>query len=553
MSTLSPRPLTETEDLSKPAGWGKSRLRELCVRTGSLDPVKIPEREFEYVDVSSVSAERLRVVRTTKVKGASAPSRARKLLRTGDVIFATVRPTLRRVACVPPSLDGQLASTAFCVIRANPDVADPRFLYYAAMTDGFVQGVGALERGASYPAVTDGDVLDQEILVPPFPEQRAIAGVLSKLQAAVEVQDRTVATLKELKAATMAKLFREGLHGEPLKPTDIGEIPASWDVVSLGAIAKVRGSTVAFADIQGYESQAEDASRVIALKVSDMNLPGNETRLQASAIEFCAKSDFLERYAVPRGSVVFPKRGAAIATNKKRLTALPAILDPNLIAVTPGPRIDTEFFFQWIGTFNLATLQEPGAVPQLNKKNVDPVLVPLPKDLRDQRQIGESLHLLDCRTAIAQKRLLFLQSLFSSLLSELITGRLRLQPATSRPEGGHERSFPMATEEWAGRVPESTLAEIVRRIVEAVAPEKIILFGSAARGDMGPDSDLDLLIIKSRIHRRATAQAIERSLVGIPLPTDIIVATPEDVARHRSTIGRIYGPALSEGRVLYAA
>ncbi len=111
----------------------------------------------------------------------------------------------------------------------------------------------------------------------------------------------------------------------------------------------------------------------------------------------------------------------------------------------------------------------------------------------------------------------------------------------------------MVTEERPGRVSEGMLAEIVRRIVEAVAPEKIILFGSAARGDMGPDSDLDLLVIKAGVHRRGTAQTVERALVGILIPTDVIVARPEDIERHKETIGLIYRPALREGKVIYAA
>lgn len=111
----------------------------------------------------------------------------------------------------------------------------------------------------------------------------------------------------------------------------------------------------------------------------------------------------------------------------------------------------------------------------------------------------------------------------------------------------------MPLEQQRKTVTEALLAEIVRRIVAAVAPEKIILFGSAARGEMGPDSDVDLLVIKAGVHRRATAQAIERSLIGIPVPTDVIVARPEDIERHKGTIGFIYRPALLEGRVLYAA
>lgn len=100
---------------------------------------------------------------------------------------------------------------------------------------------------------------------------------------------------------------------------------------------------------------------------------------------------------------------------------------------------------------------------------------------------------------------------------------------------------------------EEILQEIIRRVVETVKPEKIILFGSAARGEMGPDSDLDFLVITTCEHRRNTARKIRRQLIGIGVPIDIIVAKPEDIERYGDAIGLIYRPALREGKVLYAA
>lgn len=102
-------------------------------------------------------------------------------------------------------------------------------------------------------------------------------------------------------------------------------------------------------------------------------------------------------------------------------------------------------------------------------------------------------------------------------------------------------------------VSEEVLQEIVRRIVSAVEPKKIILFGSAVRGEMGPDSDLDFLIITACNHRRKTARKIRRRLIGIGFPIDIIVAKPQDIERYGDAIGLIYRPALKDGKVLYAA
>lgn len=98
------------------------------------------------------------------------------------------------------------------------------------------------------------------------------------------------------------------------------------------------------------------------------------------------------------------------------------------------------------------------------------------------------------------------------------------------------------------------LQEVVRRIVEVAQPERIILFGSAARGMAGPDSDLDLLVVKSGVeHRRRLAQDIYMTLSGVGVGVDLIVLTPEDLEEQRENVGSIVGPILEEGRVVYAA
>ena len=103
------------------------------------------------------------------------------------------------------------------------------------------------------------------------------------------------------------------------------------------------------------------------------------------------------------------------------------------------------------------------------------------------------------------------------------------------------------------RVDEDVLGEIVRRIVEVAQPERIILFGSAARGVTGPNSDIDLLVVKSGVHRRRLTATIYESLYGVGKPVDVVVVTPEDIARYGKCPALIIEPALREGKVLYAA
>jgi predicted nucleotidyltransferase len=100
---------------------------------------------------------------------------------------------------------------------------------------------------------------------------------------------------------------------------------------------------------------------------------------------------------------------------------------------------------------------------------------------------------------------------------------------------------------------QSMLDEVVRRVVEVAAPEQIILFGSAARGQIGPNSDLDLLVIKSGVvHRGRLAEDIYMHLLGVGVAVDVVVVTPEDVERYRDSHALVIKPALREGKVVYA-
>ena len=96
-----------------------------------------------------------------------------------------------------------------------------------------------------------------------------------------------------------------------------------------------------------------------------------------------------------------------------------------------------------------------------------------------------------------------------------------------------------------------TLDEIVGRIVEVAEPEKIILFGSAARGETSRHSDVDLLVIKDCASRRGLGALIRRSLYGVRAAVDVVVVTPDDVERYKDSHALVIKPALREGKVVY--
>jgi type I restriction enzyme S subunit len=145
--------------------------------------------------------------------GAEAPSRARQIIRTGDVVVATTRPNLNAVAMVPPDLDNQICSTGFCVLRATEEVV-PGFLLAFVQSADFVAAVSQLVKGALYPAMTDRQVRDVRLALPGIPQQRRIAAVFSDQLAALE--RARAATEAQLDAINQlpAALLRRAFSGE---------------------------------------------------------------------------------------------------------------------------------------------------------------------------------------------------------------------------------------------------------------------------------------------------------------------------------------------------
>ena len=106
----------------------------------------------------------------------------------------------------------------------------------------------------------------------------------------------------------------------------------------------------------------------------------------------------------------------------------------------------------------------------------------------------------------------------------------------------------------ANMVDQDTMKEIVRRIVEVAKPDRIILFGSRARGDASSGSDVDLLVVKSNVRsRREIADQIYAKLIGVPVPIDVLVLTPDDIVKYAEAAGTILPSVLKEGIEIYAA
>ncbi len=206
-------------DRNLPAGWVTTTLDSLCLPVDKVAPRKdAPDQPFTYLDITSIDNKTFRVVSPKIYMGRDAPSRARQKVRRGNTLFSTVRTYLKNIAMVPPEFDGEVASTGFCVLNPACGV-DQKFIFYLVLNDEFTSNLNPLQRGTSYPAVRNDDVLAQEILLPPLAEQhRIVAAIeqhLTRLAAAVTALKQVQANLQRYRTS----LLKTACEGK-LVPTE---------------------------------------------------------------------------------------------------------------------------------------------------------------------------------------------------------------------------------------------------------------------------------------------------------------------------------------------
>jgi type I restriction enzyme S subunit len=218
------------------------------VRIGDLvDPVAswAPDRDdpdgtFTYIDLSAVDQDAKTVREPSEITCTNAPSRARQIVRAGDVLVSTVRPNLNSVARVPDELDGATASTGFCVLRPRSKKVDGSYLFHWVRSPRFVHDMVRNATGASYPAVTDGIVRNSKLPMPPLPEQRRIAEILDKADALRAKRRAALAQLDTLTQSIFGDMFTKGLDGPAVDVTEsrVG-VPASWSWDLLTDVARL--------------------------------------------------------------------------------------------------------------------------------------------------------------------------------------------------------------------------------------------------------------------------------------------------------------------------
>ena len=190
--------------------WQKVKLGEICEPVKTWNPTK-EKGEFRYVDIASVNRETKQIEPTPLIDCENAPSRARQIIQSKDVLVSTVRPNLNAVALVTSAKEKDTASTGFTVLRAKPQFLNSNYLFHFVKTSAFVNALIERATGISYPAVSDKIIKNLEIPLPPLDEQQRIA---NRLDAADRLRAQRRDALARLDALTHS-LFLD-MFGDPM-------------------------------------------------------------------------------------------------------------------------------------------------------------------------------------------------------------------------------------------------------------------------------------------------------------------------------------------------
>lgn len=191
--------------------WEKKKIGDLIEKTATRNPSEKPNEKFNYIDISSIDNKIFKITETKEILGKDAPSRAKKLLEKDDIIYATTRPNLKNIAICELNISNLTCSTWFCVLRTKKNRLSNKYLFHYITTDIFFKKIEKFIRWAQYPAVSDKDLKELEIPLPPLSKQQEIVTYLDQIFAETKQlkteYETKLSQLKELKSSILQSAF----------------------------------------------------------------------------------------------------------------------------------------------------------------------------------------------------------------------------------------------------------------------------------------------------------------------------------------------------------
>ena len=377
--------------------WVKVKLGDVC----SISAPMVDPRDSEYAYLPHIGNENIekhsglllsynKVIDDNLISG-------KYLFDEGDILYGKINPQFGKVAY--PGFRG-LCSADIYPISCGPRII-PEFLKYVLLSYSFLKYTVALSQRSGMPKVNREEVIKYEFSLPSIIEQQKIAKSLSDMDALIAKSEKLVKKYQALKQACLQHMFPRAGQTEP--DVRLPGFTGPWEQRKLGDYVTI---------ISGDAPSKFDEGNELYVKVDDLNCNSKyviDSKNKVALHESINKA--------PEGSVVFPKRGAAIMTNKVRILADDCYIDTNLMALSSN-KIDSEFLYNIISKEGLYKIADTSTIPQINNKHIEPYEVLLPR-LDEQRTIGKFFKDVDNFITLHQRKLRKLQNLKKAMLEKM--------------------------------------------------------------------------------------------------------------------------------------
>lgn len=387
--------------------WEMVRLGEVCEKKVQSLPAK-SAFEIVYIDIASIDNISKKIVAPHFMDAKDAPSRAKQVLQQNDILVSTVRPNLNAVAVVRQDYNKVLVgSTGYCVLRCTTRVVT-EYIFYFCQSKKFVSELVMVAKGASYPAVSDKDVKNLQIPLPPLEVQNKIAQTLEAASELIALRKKQLAELDNLIKSTFYEMFGDPVTNEK-----------GWDHCLVEETIKVLEAGWSVDGVQRERNKDE----IAVLKVSAVT-SGYFRETEYKVID---KNLKFKKYVFPhKGDLLFSRANTRdlVGATCMVLEDYPELILPDKLWRIEFNSLSNFVYMKYIlsdhtirnSLSNIST-GTSGSMYNISMDKLKSTRIPLPP-LPLQNQFAEIVTKIEEQKSLVQKAIDESQYLFDSLMSE---------------------------------------------------------------------------------------------------------------------------------------
>lgn len=395
----------------------------------SLDENTDPEIWIDYIDIGNVDSSGA-IKDITSYRFGDAPSRARRIVRHGDVIISTVRTYLQAIAPIEIDSQNLIVSTGFAVIRPSPERLDAGFCKYALREPAFLSEVVTKSVGANYPAINASELGAIPIYSPSVVQQHAIAAYLdqhtARLDDLIATKQQLLAVLAEKRQALITHAVTRGLNpAVPLRASGVpwlGEIPAHWEVMMLRRVLRSMD--------YGISESVGMYGNIAILRMGDI-VNGTISYQKIGFVDEVSPELLLES-----GDLLFNRTNSLDQVGKVGLfevdPGFPVSFASYLVRMRCNELVLPEYLNHLLNSPYVVAWARSEALPSIGQVNLNPnrysylpiPLPPLQEQLGIIRWLSENLNSVDELRNATVQTIDLLQERRSALIAAAVTGQI---------------------------------------------------------------------------------------------------------------------------------